>query len=699
MGNGRMQTVVGRLAVLPPVIVHLLFAVVLAVAAVVGRNTNLESSSLALIWPAAGVAFLWGLWGSRTRADVTIALVSMFPVLALVNIVTGLSAALGLAVAIGSVVQTLVAVLLFRRLVPDLTVRTVGEYLRLGAVAIVACSIGALFIVAGSAVDGAADPVAAFLPWLVRHAVSLTALGSLGIVVASGIRVRAAEGPRPPLVSARRIEYGALALVSAAAYVAAFGATSALPVAYTTIPAHMWAGLRLRAGWAMLHGLVSGVFLVFFTLQRRGPFQDLDPSIAAYVAQSFMFIAFSVSAVLALSMDERRRLIERLYGATEEAKAAADLRDLVIGRMNDGVLVAGADRRLIFQNETSERWLGSGTAQPGEVWRRDYEVTTPDGKGLSEADNPLNMALRGVPTERMDVDLTHRSGEVIHLSVDALPLPGDRGAVVVLRNVTDERLHQRDLTRFASVVAHDLLTPLTVFDGWLELLEDPDLPEAERLASIERLQQASLRMRTLIRNLLAYSLAKEERLTATRIDVGRMVEGIIDLRTALPGTQLPEVAFDVDAPHAVYADERLFLQLMENLVGNAMKYGKTDGSGEVRVATTVDAATSRILVQVSDNGIGVPDSDLEKVFEEFHRSENGLSQATGTGLGLAICRRIAESHGGTISVRNTDQGGAEFTVSLPGTPDQLPEGIPLVVSEETHAAPARLRGVPAPGAG
>jgi signal transduction histidine kinase len=283
----------------------------------------------------------------------------------------------------------------------------------------------------------------------------------------------------------------------------------------------------------------------------------------------------------------------------------------------------------------------------------------------------------------MDLDLVHRTGEVMHLSVDAVPLPGERGAVVVLRNVTDERVYQRDLGRFASVVAHDLLTPLTVFDGWLELLEDPDLPLAERQASIERLQQASLRMRTLIRNLLAYSLAKEERLTASRIDVGQVVEGIIDLRTALPGTQLPEVRFVVDAHDPVYADQRLFLQLMENLVGNAMKYGRTDGTGEVTVATTVDASTGRTLIHVRDNGIGVPEGDLERVFEEFHRSENGIGQATGTGLGLAICRRIAEAHGGSISVRNLEEGGAEFTVGLPGAPDQLPAGIPLAADEHT----------------
>lgn len=665
-----------------PMAVHAAFAVMLVVAALLGRFTTFESSSLALVWPAAGINFLWGLWAARTRRDLAVALVATVPLLTTVNLATGLSPHLALAVAFGSMVQTAVAVFFFRQLVPSVAVRTVGDYLRLGLVALGACSVGALVIVLGVALEGGSDPFASFIPWLVRHAVSLTAIGSLGIVAAASIAARAAGEFPPPLTVARRAEYALLAVLSVLLYVATFGAASALPIAYITLPANMWAGLRLRTGWAMVHGLVSGGFLIFFTLAGLGPFQDLAPVEGAYVAQSFMFIAFSLSAVLALSMDERRRLIDRLYRATAEAKAAADLRDLVIGRMNDGVLVAGPDRRLIFQNATSERWLGPGTARPGEVWPQEYEVTRPDGARLETDDNPLTLALRGWVTERMDLDLMHRSGELVHLSVDAMPLPGGRGALVVMRNVTDERAYQRDLGRFASVVAHDLLTPLTVFDGWLEMLEDPDLPPSERKASIERLQQASLRMRNLIRNLLAYSLAKEEKLTASRIDVGRVVEGIIDLRTALPGTQLPEVRFEVRAQHLVYADERLFLQLMENLVGNAMKYGRTDGSGEVTVYTSTDASSGRTEVHVRDNGIGIPGGDLERVFEEFHRSENGLGQATGTGLGLAICRRIAESHGGSIRVRNVEGGGAEFTVTLPGEPDQLPEGVPLVGAAE-----------------
>ncbi|KNC18433.1 hypothetical protein AC792_12455 [Arthrobacter sp. RIT-PI-e] len=672
-----MQSVAAKLAGLPPAILHVVFALALIVAGLTGRVTNLEASGLALVWPAAGASFLWGLWALRTRGDFLLALAVTVPLITLVNHLTGLDLLLSAAVAVGNTVQTAVATQLFRKLVPDLTVRTVGEFFRLGVTALVSCTVGALFLVAGSAVDGMAEPFAVFIPWLVRHSVSLTALGALGIVLVTYLRSASRYEPRAALTRPQIVEYAALAVTSAVVYTATFGSSVALPIAYTTIPAHMWAGLRLKSGWAMVYGVACGAFLVFFTLRDLGPFQDLADDTAAYVAQSFMFIAFSLSAVLALSMDERRRLIDRLSAANQEAQASAELRDLVISKMNDGVFVAGPDQRLLFQNATSARWLGPVGA-PGTGLFQGLEVSTSDGRPLEDHDNPLLLALRGVVTERMDLDVGDGSGRLLHLSVDAVPLPGGRGAVVVARNVTNERVQQRDLSRFASVVAHDLLTPLTVFDGWLELLEDPDLPVAEQQASIERLQQASRRMRAQIRNLLAYSLAKEEKVIAARLDVEVVVQGIIDLRTALPGTQSAPVRFTVDAPHPVYADERLFLQLMENLVGNAMKYGRVDGTGEVTVTTSVDEASGRTLVHVADNGIGIPEADLDRVFEEFHRSENGLRQATGTGLGLAICRRIAESHGGAISVRNRATGGAQFTVCLPGGPEQRPEGVPLV---------------------
>jgi signal transduction histidine kinase len=110
---------------------------------------------------------------------------------------------------------------------------------------------------------------------------------------------------------------------------------------------------------------------------------------------------------------------------------------------------------------------------------------------------------------------------------------------------------------------------------------------------------------------------------------------------------------------------------MDNLIGNAVKYGRTDGTAVVSVTSAADPETGWTLIRVADNGIGVPPTDRELIFTEFHRSLNGASRAPGTGLGLAICRRIVESHGGSITVESPPEGGAVFVVALPATPAQL----------------------------
>lgn len=143
------------------------------------------------------------------------------------------------------------------------------------------------------------------------------------------------------------------------------------------------------------------------------------------------------------------------------------------------------------------------------------------------------------------------------------------------------------------------------------------------------------------------------------------------------------VGFQVDVRADVSADPRLFRQVMENLVGNAVKYGPKDGSASVWITSEPHEVPGWTCIRVTDNGIGVPESDREKIFTEFHRSENGTAHAQGTGLGLAICRRIIEGHGGTISVRTPANGGSEFVLTLPiSTPQVLEESTKIARTEE-----------------
>ncbi len=671
--EGQLTGPVQRMAALPPAVLHVLFAAALVTAVYIGRGTQFESSGYALAWPAAGAGFLWVLWAWPRRVGVALALTGIFVLTSLLNGFTGLPPDAALITGFGNPVQALAAVFLFTRFVPTRTQQSVGEYLGLAAAAVIASVIGGAVIAAGAYAAGSGLTVLqGFSPWVVRNAVSLVTFGSLALVA-----TRTVPGPSPARPSARRwVEFVALAGATALLYIVSFVPSNPLPIAFVTLPANIWAGLRLTTGWAMAHGLASGTLLVWLTISGNGPFATLPADAAAYVAQAFTFVAFSVSAVLALNGEERLRLIASLSEAHREAQAATQLRDVVIEKMYDGVIAVDAAGAVLVHNTAGARWVGETRLRSDVPWTARYDFRTTAGVPLAEEELPLNRALAGETVERESIDLHLPDGELLHLSVDAVPLPAGQGAVIVFHNVTVERRHQQDLARFASVVAHDLLTPLTVFDGWLEILEDEDLTEEERASVVRRLSRASLRMSSQIRALLDYSLAKADKLTPGPVDVNAVVSAIVDLRAALPAeSDAPPVDFRLDLRSDVYADKRLFTQLMENLIGNAVKYGPTNGTAVVSVTSEKDPETGWTRIAVADNGIGVPAGDRERIFTEFHRSPNGASRAPGTGLGLAICRRIVESHGGDIRVESPPTGGAVFVVTLPAAPGQLPAGI------------------------
>jgi two-component system, OmpR family, phosphate regulon sensor histidine kinase PhoR len=118
-----------------------------------------------------------------------------------------------------------------------------------------------------------------------------------------------------------------------------------------------------------------------------------------------------------------------------------------------------------------------------------------------------------------------------------------------------------------------------------------------------------------------------------------------------------------EKPLVVYADKEKIRQVITNLVDNAVKYGKHDGS---IVASIYNTDGKNILIEITDDGIGIPEKNLDRIFERFYRTTEGRNRdATGTGLGLAICKHIIEAHGHTIHVRSTENVGTTigFTIS------------------------------------
>jgi signal transduction histidine kinase len=175
-------------------------------------------------------------------------------------------------------------------------------------------------------------------------------------------------------------------------------------------------------------------------------------------------------------------------------------------------------------------------------------------------------------------------------------------------------------------------------------------------------------MGTLIDNLLTYAKARDARLRAAPTDLRSLVDDVIASHADRPlsaGMAPPQIY--VGPLPTVHADPVLLRHLINNLIGNAMKYTRPGQPARVEITAHTNGP-DWIRIDVADRGIGIPAGQHTAVFESFHRA-NPAAGYTGTGLGLAICRRIVERHGGTITATDNPGGGTRFQVTLPSATD------------------------------
>ena len=212
---------------------------------------------------------------------------------------------------------------------------------------------------------------------------------------------------------------------------------------------------------------------------------------------------------------------------------------------------------------------------------------------------------------------------------------------------------------FLSVVAHDVRTPLTTILINAELLDQALGSDSRNGKRATSLRSEAERLKVLVEDYL--DIVSTEAGRQPRQAPGDLVEIV---RDALAGIsdRAALIKLSADGPvHGSFDAPRL-QQLVQNLVGNAVKYSEPGAPVEVRVWSGDGAAQ----LTVSDTGIGIPDEDLSILFERFHRGTNTDDRRySGLGLGLYICRQIAEEHGGSITVSSRVGEGTTFHVSLP----------------------------------
>lgn len=236
------------------------------------------------------------------------------------------------------------------------------------------------------------------------------------------------------------------------------------------------------------------------------------------------------------------------------------------------------------------------------------------------------------------------------------------GRMVAALNAMLGRLEDsfREQRRFIADASHELRTPLAVVSGHVELLRDTEPPPRERAEELTLIADEVARMGRLVDDLLA--LARLDAASAPRrqaLEVGTMLA-----EAAARGRGLGERSITVDAGDGLWVagDPDQLMQALLNLVGNAVAHTAEGGSIVLRAAGEPDW----VSVSVEDDGPGIPERDLARIFDRFYRAPGPRpGEGGGSGLGLAITRRLVELHGGSIAASNRPGGGASLTVRLP----------------------------------
>lgn len=489
---------------------------------------------------------------------------------------------------------------------------------------------------------------------------TLLVLGVVMVFVGAGLSFVLPWTRFPPAVMLLLpiADIAAIALMRGAAPTASLGLLWTFPV--------MWIA-SAYAGWGALLGvaLISVTYWTLIAIDATllmSPSTILLPVVIAGLATIAAYGARRANAQRVL-LDKQSGLLQR---SVDRARRQEDLVTEVLEAVDFGVIRLTTEGALVVNNEAHARLQRSSADAP-----RAYAA---DGiTPLDDDDLPLARARRGEEFESALVwhgDPGDEGRRALRSTARRLRDKdlSDAGMIIVTLDVTAEELALRSREDLIASVSHELRTPLTSITGYVELaLDDAELSPVTR-RSLEVVERNAGRLLDLVADLLTASAAShmgvELSVRMEPTDLSAAVSSAVE--AAQPRAVERRMTIDTSRVERVstMADPRRIRQVIDNLLSNAIKYN--DVGGRVEVALTNDG--THVWLHVSDNGPGIPDAELPRLFERFFRSARVRKSTThGSGLGLAISREIVRAHAGEITVRTTPGGGATFVVRLPAS--------------------------------
>ena len=362
-----------------------------------------------------------------------------------------------------------------------------------------------------------------------------------------------------------------------------------------------------------------------------------------------LVVIASVIGAAAGIVFERRRKESGASMTTDSLVVDSDdvLLEQAIDALGIGVVVASADGEIVFENAIAG----------GPTGALHSDVLVEEAIEIH-----VRAALEG-QTRRQTIELFGPPRRVV--SVSAVPL-ADGGAVAIVEDVTERSRLDAVRTDFVANISHELKTPVGALSVLAEALVDEDQPEVvQRLA--DKMVHEAIRAGRTIDDLLELSRIELGGEAVKDVVLGSMVvdESVSRARSLAERAGIELHVEPSSDRIRMLGDRRQLVSALGNLVENAVKY--SDPNSRVEVLARSDGRW--VELSVRDFGVGIPQKDLDRIFERFYRVDRARSRETGgTGLGLAIVRHVATNHGGDVQVTSVEGEGSTFTLRVPAAP-------------------------------
>ncbi|MFD2640316.1 ATP-binding protein [Piscibacillus salipiscarius] len=355
---------------------------------------------------------------------------------------------------------------------------------------------------------------------------------------------------------------------------------------------------------------------------------------------------------LAISFNRMRRQLNYHITALNQEKSQLSS---ILKSMADGVITVNKQLGVMLINPPAEQFLSQVNFQGDN---EDYTLP-----------QELRKTLQNVIEEEQEyAKEIVAQGRNFVLVMTPLYIEGEaRGAVAIIRDMTEERQLDKLRKDFLANVSHELRTPISMMQGYSEAIVD-DIAETkeEKQELAQIIYDESLRMNRLVNELL--DLARMEaghiQISKENVEVKPFVKRIVKKFHSIADEQQIELVEHVPVDLTYSFDPDRVEQVLTNLIDNAMRHTPNSGKIEVKV----DESNNELTFYINDNGSGIPEEDLPFIFERFYKSDKARTrngQKKGTGLGLSIAKHIVEAHGGSIYAKSQLGEGTTFIFSIP----------------------------------